>query len=113
MADLIPYRLEELTDSVALPWVAADPLPVIKGQINGTPANLVLDTGAGDLVLDQDFAVSAGVYLGGREQRRFAGGLAAPVRYGHAESLSVGGLTLHDLFKWMRFKNLHHGQVPI
>ncbi len=97
MADLTPYRLEGGNDSVSLPWTLADPLPVIKAQVNGAPANLVLDTGAGELVLDQDFAISAGVYLGEREQRRFAGGLAAPVWYGHARRLSLDEVSLYDL----------------
>ncbi len=101
MAELAPYRLEEVSDSISLPWTVADPLPVVKGKVNGIPANLVLDTGAGDLVLDQDFAVSAGVSLGEREQRRFAGGRAASVWYGHAKTLSLGEVSLHDLLVQM------------
>ncbi len=97
MAELPPHRLEGVNDTISLPWIAADPLPVVRAEINGAPANLVLDTGAGDLVLDQDFAVSAGVYLGEREQRRFAGGLAASVWYGHAKTLNLGEVSLHDL----------------
>jgi hypothetical protein len=97
MAEFAPNRLEGVKDTVSLPWITTDPLPVIRVEINGTPANLVLDTGAGDLVLDQDFAVLAGVYLGEREQRRFAGGIAASVWYGHAQKLSLDEMSLHDL----------------
>ena len=60
-------------------------------------ANLVLDTGAGDTVLDTQFAINAGVRLGGQERRTFAGGVPALVTYGHAEELLLDGFGIHDI----------------
>jgi hypothetical protein len=74
-----------------------DPLPVLAVRVNGRNANLVLDTGAGDTVLDAQFAVDAGVQLGGQEQRTFAGGMPVRVTYGHAEELSHGDFGIQDI----------------
>lgn len=87
MAELNPWQLAQANTHVDIPWLADNPLPVITAQINGRSANLVLDTGAGDVVLDTRFAVDAGIRLGGREQRSFAGGMPALVTYGHVEEL--------------------------
>jgi hypothetical protein len=81
---------------VELPWLTDKPLPTITAQINGHSANLVLDTGAGDTVLDTRFAVRAGVRLGGQEQRTFAGGMPAQVTYGHVEEMSLIDLGVRD-----------------
>jgi len=97
MAHCTPYALSGEGLPVDLPWLTTEPLPVISAAVNGQTANLVLDTGAGDLVLDEDFAISAGVHFGGRENRRFAGGRAATVWYGYAQELRLDRLTLTDL----------------
>lgn len=84
-------------DRCELAWLRAEPLPVITAEINGTPANLVIDTGAGDTVLDIRFAVDVGIRLGGREWRDFAGGHPAEVLHGHAERLHLGGIRVGDV----------------
>lgn len=97
MADLKPYQLEGSTHWATIPWTAAEPLPVVTVRVNERKANLVLDTGAGDLMLDEEFALASGVRLGEREYRGFAGGRPAPVWYGHAKRLALDKLTLLDL----------------
>ena len=97
MSDRTPYVLQDGGHSLVLPWTVSEPLPVIGARINGHRANLVLDTGAGELVLDEQFATAANVPLGGRETRRFAGGRDAAVWYGHARELELETLALHDL----------------
>ncbi len=97
MAGLIPYRIQGGRLPISLPWSASTPLPVVTARINGHTANLVLDTGAGDLVVDEHFAIASGIRLGGRERRRFAGGQAAAVWYGHTQELGLDGLELADL----------------
>lgn len=84
-------------DHCELGWLRAEPLPVIAAEINGTPANLVIDTGAGDTVLDAGFAIDAGIRLGGREWREFAGGHPAEVLHGHADRLHLGGIRIGDV----------------
>lgn len=68
MGELDAYRLAEACTSARIRWVTDDPLPVLAARVNGRNANLVLDTGAGDTVLDAQFAVDAGVRLGGQER---------------------------------------------
>ena len=97
MSDITPYTAQGSNEPLVLDWTVSEPLPVISLRINGHEANLVIDTGAGELVLDEQFAVGAGIRLGGREARRFAGGRDAAVWYGHANELALGGLALLDL----------------
>ena len=97
MAELDSWQLARANTPVEITWLTATPLPVITAQINGRTANLLLDTGAGDTVLDTRFAVDAGVRLGGQEQRSFAGGIPAPVTYGHVEELAVKDLGIHHI----------------
>ena len=96
MAELDAYRLAGPRTSIEIPWVTDNPLPVIAARINGRNANLILDSGAGDTVLDAQFAVDAGVRLGGQERRTFAGGMPALVTYGHAEELALDDFHIHD-----------------
>ncbi len=96
MAELEGYRLSCEQPAVELCWVTDKPLPVLSAHINGHKANLVLDTGAGDTVLDTRFAIEAGVLLGGQEQRAFAGNRPALVTYGHLQELSLGDIAIRD-----------------
>ena len=97
MQDLDIYQLARADLSVDIPWLAAAPLPVIEVQINGRKANMVLDTGAGDTVIDTRLALDAGIRLGGKEHREFAGGMPAEVTYGHLEQLLMNGLEIRDI----------------
>jgi hypothetical protein len=97
MQELDVYRLTRSDVSVDIPWLVAAPLPVIEVQINGHKANMVLDTGAGDTVIDTRLALNAEIRLGGREHREFAGGMPAEVTYGHLEQISMNGLEICDI----------------
>ena len=97
MQDLDVYQLTRSDVSVDIPWLAAAPLPVIEVQINGRKANMVLDTGAGDTVIDTRLALDAGIRLGGQEHREFAGGMPAEVTYGHLEQLLMNGFEIRDI----------------
>jgi len=97
MAEHDAWQLTQTNTQVIIPWLTERPLPVITVQINGRDANLVLDTGAGDTVLDTRFAVDAGIRLGGQEQRSFAGGMPALVTYGHLEELLLQDFDIHHI----------------
>ncbi|MCG6965338.1 MAG: aspartyl protease family protein [Chromatiaceae bacterium] len=97
MAGLKVFRVEKESDSVCLDLLSVEPLPVMRALVNGVGANLVIDTGAGDCVLDMRFAVSAGVRLGGQEWRDFAGGHRAQVTHAHLEKLGMDTVSIHDL----------------
>ena len=97
MQDLDVYRVSRSDVSVDIPWLAAAPLPVIEVKINGRKANMILDTGAGDTVIDTRLALDAGIRLGGQEHREFAGGMLAEVTYGHLEQLLMDDFEIHDI----------------
>ena len=97
MADLEIMRTGNSPAGSDLAWITSDPLPVVRAEINGMAANLVVDTGAGDCVLDMRFAVAAEVRLGAQEWRHFAGGQYAQVTHGHAEQLNLGDLRIRDV----------------
>ncbi len=97
MGDFDAWQLVPSKTFVEIPWLTDTPLPVVTAQVNGCDANLVLDTGAGDTVLDSHFAIDAGVRLGGREQRSFAGGMPALVTYAHVEELELKDLAVRHI----------------
>ncbi len=97
MQELDIYQLSRADVSVDISWLAAAPLPVIEVQINGRKANMVLDTGAGDTVIDTRLALDAGIRLGGQEHREFAGGMPAEVTYGHLEQLLMNSFEIRDI----------------
>jgi hypothetical protein len=97
MAGLEVFRIDDAAASACLDLSVTEPLPVIPALVNGIEANLVVDTGAGDCVLDMHFAVSAGVRLGGQEWRDFAGGHRAQVTHAHLQQLDMGAVSIQDL----------------
>lgn len=80
--------------STALPWVAAEPLPLVRVHIHGQPMNLILDTGAGELVLDTAWARPLGLTTVSSERGGFAGGRSATVHHVWVEELQLGDVVL-------------------
>jgi len=95
-AGRVPYRADPRTAEVA--FVQTDPLPVIQVSVNGSaPAFFIIDTGAGDLVLDDAFADSMGARTFGADSGTFAGGKRGSFEYGAVDSVTLGGLTVRDV----------------
>jgi len=80
-----------------LPFVEAEPLPMIELTIDGHPANCVLDTGAPDVVIDPDFAAQAGIAVTGGQVGTFAGGRTATVRQATLQRVQAGPIELHNV----------------
>jgi predicted aspartyl protease len=64
-----------------VPFVVTDPLPLVRVSVNNHPALFVIDTGAGNTVLDPAFAAEAGVTL--------------TAAHGTADTFAIGDVTLH------------------
>jgi hypothetical protein len=79
-----------------VPFVTADPLPVVHVVANGTPANFVVDTG-GDVELEPEFAQRIGVKSVAAGNGVFAGGRQAPMAAGMLNSLALGTATAYDV----------------
>src|SRR5512145_1147291 len=92
----MPHRLTG-PDSTRLPFVFTDPLPLMRGFVNGSDTLfLLLDTGGGELTLDSAVASKVGVVLYGVGTGNFAGG-QAPVTDGRVDSVRLGDFTVHDV----------------
>jgi hypothetical protein len=96
--DDAPYRVSWLAgDETRVPFVVADPLPVIKVKVQGREATALVDTGGDAFILDPEIAASLGIEVVASMTGMFAGGMEAEVGFGRAESLTLGGATLHSV----------------
>jgi hypothetical protein len=92
-----PYALRFDAEVTRVPFAARTPLPLVPVEVNGVPAHFLLDTGAGEAMLDAAFALEAGVAARGQEVGTFAGGKTAHVRYGRLSNLRLGDAVLAEL----------------
>ncbi|MFY9719053.1 MAG: aspartyl protease family protein [Candidatus Cybelea sp.] len=79
-----------------VPFIVADPLPVIYATINGKRGTFVVDTG-GTVDLDTSFAQSLGLKLESAGMGTFAGGQHAPLASSTIDSITLGGATAYDM----------------
>jgi len=79
-----------------VPFVTADPLPVVRVVANGQQANFLVDTGA-DVALEPSFAQKIGVQTQYAGTGVFAGGERAAMQSGIVSSLALGGATAYDV----------------
>lgn len=95
---LQPYRLCTGPDQAVLEFLAREPLPLVRVQINGLEEALfLLDTGAWDTVVDIGLAERAGLQLGPHDLVHCAGGRRADVRYSRLACLGLGALEIADV----------------
>jgi len=96
--DDAPYRVSWLAgDETRVPFVVTDPLPVIKVEVQGREVTALVDTGGDAFILDPEIAASLGIDVVASTTGMFAGGMEAEVGFGRAESLRLGGATLHSV----------------
>lgn len=91
------FRITMPTDPVRVPFVATDPLPVVRAKINGKDALLVLDTGGGAVDLTVAGAKRLGIASHVAGIGIFAGGKRAEMRSGRIERVDVAGLTVRGI----------------
>ena len=97
-----PYRIESKTRTATIPFLQVDPLPVIRIRVNSRPIDVLIDTGAAQLVLDPEFAREAGIGPVSRQGvAGAAGGKTAAVAYGMAGSVSLGRVSLRNVPVWI------------
>jgi hypothetical protein len=73
-----------------VPFVIADPLPVVRIRIDGTEANFMVDTG-GSFVVEPDFAQRLGLSVQSAGNGVFAGGKQAAMSTSVVKSVDAGG----------------------
>jgi hypothetical protein len=96
-AGVRPWRIEG-PDSVSIPMIQVDPLPLISMSVNGKgPYFFLIDTGGGEIALDPDLADTLGLERFGEEMGTFAGGKKSLVVQSRVASLTLGPITIHDV----------------
>lgn len=94
---LVPYRIEGKRRVARLRFSHTDPLPLVSIRVNGEEANVIIDTGGSELILDTEFGKKVGVISFGREVRTFGGGSRAPVELGRADSVALGEVEVRNV----------------
>jgi hypothetical protein len=79
-----------------VPFVTADPLPVVGLKANGRMGTFLVDTG-GTLDLDPAFAANLGLTLQDAGTGTFAGGKQASIKRSMLQSVSLGTATAFDV----------------
>src|SRR5262249_36490546 len=89
---MVPYQLPGSAQTTRVKFINTDPLPLVAVKVNhGDEVNFLIDTGGSEVIVDPELAQKTGVTQYGEDIRTFGGGNRAPIRFGHAASLSVGG----------------------
>jgi len=91
------WRVTMTGDAVDVPFVATDPLPVVKVTISGIDHLFLIDTGAPDIILDSDFAKELGLKPGGTQTGTFAGGAQAAFEHVVLPAMDLGGTHAEQL----------------
>lgn len=96
--DREPYRLLPGPAESELEFLARDPLPLVRVQVNGAEEALfAFDTGAWDTVLDTALAQRIGLPRGWPGQVSCADGRDALIEYSRLNCLALGGMEIADL----------------
>jgi len=93
-----PYRAEwESGDATEVPFLVTDPLPVIEVEVDGRKVTALIDTGGDCFILDPGIAEELGIEIAASMMGMFAGGMEAEVGFAMAQTLKLGGVTLHSV----------------
>ena len=87
--DESPYQMRG-PGRTELPFLLADPLPVVRITVESTEICALIDTGGGELILDVVFAEEIGTQLFGSQEGMFAGGKRTRVGHARVEHTVLG-----------------------
>jgi hypothetical protein len=94
-----PYKKPVDFDEIRVKFMITDPLPVVEVIINTVhQVYFIIDTGAGELILENRFAREAGAELFGIEKNsEFGGGKKAPMGHGKITSITLAGHVIENV----------------
>jgi hypothetical protein len=94
-----PYLIDEPFDMVSIAFTATNPLPFISVKINSKfEGNFILDTGGGELILDEGLAREAGIETFGKpEVSVFGAGKKANILHAKISSIQLDGFTVKNI----------------
>ena len=92
------FQMSRDVRATTVPFVATDPLPVIKVRINSSrDAYFLVDTGAPGVVLDPDTAKALHLSVASAGQGVFAGGRQAAVMQSTIDTIGLGGVEVKNV----------------
>jgi tetratricopeptide (TPR) repeat protein len=87
------FRVRDPQRDYRIPFLATDPLPLLRARLNGTQdVLLLLDTGAGTLIIDPEVAAKLGLPLQDAGKGTFAGGRQAGLQRTRVDAIDLGEL---------------------
>ncbi|MFX0114697.1 MAG: aspartyl protease family protein, partial [Candidatus Hodarchaeota archaeon] len=98
LQNVVSYQFEDNKTVTSVKFLQTDPLPVLTVSINSSESvNFVIDSGGDELVIDTDFAKSAGIDTVGSTTGTFAGGKQAPVEHSTIDSIAIGDFSIKNI----------------
>jgi hypothetical protein len=86
------------SEKAIIPFLATDPLPVIQAEIKGQLYNFLVDTGAGDIFINEKLAASLDIFeIGNVGESVFAGDKKAKIKYGILDSITFNDVKIKSL----------------
>lgn len=92
-----PYRTSMPAGGVRLAFAPGTVLPVLTVEMNGRKADVLLDTGAGETIVDPAFAETVGTRSFGTDSAAYAAGAVASFQQGILDSLALGGIVVRNV----------------
>lgn len=93
-----PYQIDSQAEVTHLEFIMTDPLPVVQVRVNGSETvNFFIDTGGGEVFIDEVFAREAGAAQFGSETGTFAGGKQASLQHGRVDVLTLGDVVIKNV----------------
>ncbi|MCL1897477.1 MAG: aspartyl protease family protein [Micrococcales bacterium] len=99
LGDKMPYQVKWAgpTKEAILPFKVTNPLPLIQIDIGGQLHNFIIDTGAGDTIIDHRLIEPLGIQVYGQGRGVFAAGVSSDLVYGLLDSMTLGNVTVDTL----------------
>ena len=96
--ELTPYRTDNAFDEIKVDFIVTDPLPVVRVTINEKHEGyFFIDTGGGELILDEEYAKKVQAETFGYEASSFAANKKAPFGHGKISSVTLGDQTIKNI----------------
>lgn len=95
---LIPYKTDNAFNEIKVDFIITDPLPVVRIIINEKyEGYFFIDTGGGEIILNEDFAKKVEAESFGFEKSDFASNKKAPYGHGKISSITFGNQNIKNI----------------
>jgi tetratricopeptide repeat protein/aspartyl protease len=94
MAESPIYVIEPGRDQVSIPWADAYPVPLVRVRLNGQSVLMGIDTGIGDLILDESTSRVCKVERVPGQRLEFWCGSRIAVKNAMVQRLEIGGIRI-------------------